>query len=92
MEFERPNLSYGDGCQIMIFAVRLKNIYYTGGLFNDYCLNKSFSLEKGEINAFPDNTSPPTAHRMYKLLIGLSSVKLLRLSSEVVEVWLLLSL
>jgi hypothetical protein len=87
-EYERPDLSYGDGCQIMIFAVQLKEFDYTGGLFSDCCLNKSFSLEKAEIDAFSDNTSAQIAHRMYKLLIRLSNVKLLVLSCKVLEVWL----
>jgi len=76
----------------MIFAVSLIEFDYTGELFSDYCLYKSFSLEKAKIYTFPDNTSVQNSRRMYRLLIGLSNVKELRLSSEVVEVWLLLSL
>jgi hypothetical protein len=91
-EFEMQDSSYGDGCQVMIFAVSLIEFDYTGELFSDYCLYKSFSLEKAKIYTFPDNTSVQNSRRMYRLLIGLSNVKELRLSSEVVEVWLLLSL
>jgi len=91
-EFERPNSSYGDGCQIMIFAFGLKEFNYTGELFSDYCLYKSFSLEKAEISMISYDTSAQIAHRVCKLLTGLSNVKLLLLSDEVVEVWLLLSL
>jgi hypothetical protein len=91
-EFERPNSSYGDGCQIMIFAFGLKEFVYNGELHGDYSLCKSFSLEEAEIDAIPDYTSAQIPHRMYKLLIGLSNVKFLRLSGEVVWVWLLLSL
>jgi hypothetical protein len=85
-EFERPNSSYGDGCQIRIFAFGLKEFDYTGGLFCDYSLYNSFSLEEAEIDVILDDTSAQIAHRMYKLLIGFSNVKLLRLSGEVVEV------
>ncbi|XP_059439459.1 F-box/LRR-repeat protein At4g14103-like isoform X1 [Corylus avellana] len=85
-ESERPDSSYGDGCEVLIFAVRLKEFEYSGELFINYCLNNSFSLEKAEITVFSNNTSAQVAHRMYKLLIGLSNVKLLQLSCAVVEV------
>lgn len=85
-ERERPNSSYGDGCQIMIFAISMIEFHYSGELYNDYCLYKSFSLEEAEITTLSDNTSVQNAHRMYKLLIGLSNVKLLSLSCEVVQV------
>ncbi|XP_059436032.1 F-box/LRR-repeat protein At4g14103-like [Corylus avellana] len=91
-EDEWPDSSYGDGCQIMIFAVQLKEFKYSGGLFNDYCLNNSFSLEEAKIEALPGKKSAQIAHRMYKILIGLSNIKLLALSCYVLEVWLLLSL
>ncbi|XP_062144531.1 F-box/FBD/LRR-repeat protein At5g56420-like isoform X1 [Alnus glutinosa] len=84
-ELKWLNLSYGDGCQIMIFALGLKKFDYFGELFNEYCLYKSFSLERAEINVILDNASAQIAHRMYKLLIGLSNVEVLSLSLEVVE-------
>jgi hypothetical protein len=59
---------------------------YNGELHSDYSLCKSFSLEEAEIDAIPDDTSAQIAHRRYKLIMGLSNVKLLRLSGEVVEV------
>jgi hypothetical protein len=72
----------------MIFVVQLKEFDYFGELFNAYCLNNSFSLEKAEIEALPHNKSAQIAYRIYKLLIGLSNVKLLALSCNVLEVWL----
>ena len=87
-ECERPDSNYGDGCQIMIFAVQLKEFDYFGELYSAYCLNNSFSLEKAEIEALPQNNTAQIAHRTYKLLIGLSNVKLLALSCNVLEVWL----
>ncbi|KAE8010173.1 hypothetical protein FH972_006563 [Carpinus fangiana] len=83
---KEPDSSYGDGCQIMIFAVQLKEFDYFGELFSAYCLNNSFSLEKAEIEVLPHNKSAQIAHRMYKLLIGVSNVKLLALSCNVLEV------
>jgi hypothetical protein len=56
-ECERPDSSYGDGCQIMIFAVQLKEFDYYGELFSAYCLNNSFSLENAEIKALPHKIS-----------------------------------
>jgi hypothetical protein len=49
-EFVRQNSGYGNDCQVMIFGVGLKEFYYAGLLFNDYCLYVSFSLEKAEID------------------------------------------
>ncbi|XP_059433044.1 F-box/LRR-repeat protein At3g59190-like [Corylus avellana] len=77
---------YGDGCQFMIFGVGLKNFNYCGCLLNEYCLYESFSLEKASIHLGTNDTSEQIAHRVHKLLTGLSNVQFLRLSSKVVKV------
>jgi hypothetical protein len=91
-EFEREKLRFGDGCQVMIFGVSLKEFEYYGSLCTEYCLYESLSLEKADIHIDYVNTSEQIAHRMYKLLTGLSNVEFLRLSPNVVKVCLLLSL
>ncbi|XP_059439334.1 F-box protein At4g22280-like [Corylus avellana] len=84
--------SYSDVCQVMIAGDSLKEFYYMGLLCSDYCLYKSFSLENVVIDINEDYISDhdyipkEITHGMYKLLIGLSNVKSLRLSSDVVEV------
>jgi hypothetical protein len=92
VERDVENSSFVDGCQFMIFGGSLKEFCYNGYLLNGYCLHKSFSLEKAEIDAFINDKPKHIAYRMYKFLMGLSNVKFLRLSSDVVEVCLLLSL
>jgi hypothetical protein len=84
--------NYSDVCQVMIVGDSLKEFYYKGILFSDYCLCKSFLLEKAEIDTHSEFLAEQFGRRSYKLLIGLSNVKLLRLSSDVVEVFLLCSL
>jgi hypothetical protein len=90
--------NYKDVCQVMIVGDSLKEFYYMGLMCGDYCLYKSFSLEKGELDTNYEYVSDhdyipdEIIHGMYKLLVGLSSVKSLRLSSDVVEVRSLLSL
>jgi hypothetical protein len=93
-EFSMENSScYGDGCHVMIFGGALKEFYYSGKLFCDYCLYNSFSPIKATIDLITDNINMHiTSNRVYKLLMGLSNVKYLTLSWEVVEVRLLLSL
>ncbi|XP_059432427.1 F-box/LRR-repeat protein At4g14103-like [Corylus avellana] len=85
-EFERENLSFRDGCQVMIFGVSLKEFNYCGSLLSKYCLYESLSLEKADIHIGYVNTSAQIAHRMYKLLTGLCNVEFLRLSPNVVKV------
>jgi hypothetical protein len=89
-EFQRQKSRNGDVCRVKIFAESLKEFYYFG-VFSDYCLYKSFSLEKAKIYTYP-NPSKQIAHRMYKLLKGLSNVQFLGLSCAVIKVCLLLSL
>jgi hypothetical protein len=88
-EIMRRSPSHGDVCQVMIFGESLKEFYYRG-LFGHYCLYNSVSLKKAGIFTYP-NPSVQIAHRMYKLLAGLSNVQFLELSSAVVKVCLLLS-
>ncbi|XP_059436977.1 F-box/LRR-repeat protein At3g26922-like [Corylus avellana] len=84
VDFERPDLSNGEGCQVMISGVRLKEFHYRGLLLGEYRLYESFKLEKAEIEL---HESQADAHdRMHKLLAGLSNVQFLKLSSEVVMV------
>jgi hypothetical protein len=40
----------GEGCQVMIFGVCLKEFHYSGVLLNKYCLYESIKLEKAEIS------------------------------------------
>jgi hypothetical protein len=88
-EFE----SYEDGgCQVMIFGVSLKKFHYSGLLSSEYCLYESLSLEKACIYLETKNTSEQIAHRVYKLLSGLSNVEVLGLSSKAVKVCMRLSL
>jgi hypothetical protein len=75
----RRRPSNGDVCQVMIFGESLKEFYYRG-LFGHYCLYNSVSLKKAGIFTYP-NPSVQIAHRMYKLLAGLSNVQFLELSS-----------
>ncbi|KAE7995435.1 hypothetical protein FH972_000229 [Carpinus fangiana] len=82
-EFQRPKSRNGDVCRVKIFAESLKEFYYFG-VFSDYCLYKSFSLEKAKIYTYP-NPSKQIAHRMYKLLKGLSNVQFLGLSCAVIK-------
>jgi hypothetical protein len=90
--------NYKDVCQVMIVGDSLKEFYYMGLMCGDYCLYESFSLEKGELDTDYEYVSnhdyipDEIIHGMYKLLVGLSNVKSLRLSSDVVEVRSLLSL
>jgi len=84
---------FDDVGEVMILGDSLKEFYYRGNLYCDYCLYKSFSLEKAEINAYAvEETLDQDAYFAYKLLIGLSSVKFLKLNGAVLEVCLLLSL
>jgi hypothetical protein len=76
----------GQGCQVMIFGVCLKEFHYSGVLLNEYCLYESIKLEKAVISTHFYNISEQKAHRLYNLLTGLSNVEFLRLSSVVVEV------
>ncbi|XP_059436980.1 F-box/LRR-repeat protein At3g58900-like [Corylus avellana] len=87
-----PNLNFlsiqeyeGEGCQVMIFGVCLKEFHYSGRLFNEYCLYESIKLEKAEISICCFNASEQKVHRMYNLLTGLSNVEFLRLSSLVLR-------
>jgi len=89
-EFRRQNSRNGDVCQVMIFAESLKEFYYFG-VFSNYRLYKSFSLEKAWISTYPD-PSKQIAHCMYKLLKGLSNVEFLTLPCALVKVCLFLSL
>ena len=88
-EFERENLSFRDGCQVMIFGLVSKNLITVVVCSAKY---ESLSLEKADIHIGYVNISEQIAHRMYKLLTGLSNVEFLRLSHNVVKVFLLLSL
>ncbi|KAE7995471.1 hypothetical protein FH972_000256 [Carpinus fangiana] len=85
-EFERRISKYGEGCQVMIFGVCLKEFHYSGLLVSEYCLYESIKLEKAVISTKVYYTSQQIAHRMYNLLTGLSNVEFLRLSSDVVKV------
>ncbi|KAE7995431.1 hypothetical protein FH972_000225 [Carpinus fangiana] len=78
----------GDLCLVMIVGDSLKEFYYKGLMFAEYCLYNSFSLEKAEIVTKPEYDRKPTniARFLWNLLIGLSGVELLRLSSDMVKV------
>ena len=84
----------GDLCLVMIVGDSLKEFYYKGLMFAEYCLYNSFSVEKAEIVTKSKYDAIPTniARFLWNLRIGLSSVELLRLSSDMVKVCLLLSL
>jgi hypothetical protein len=70
-EFERPNSSDGERCQVLIFGVQLKEFHCRGYLLSEFCLYESFKLEKAEIEIHTEvkNTSQQSAHCMHKLLI-----------------------
>jgi hypothetical protein len=91
---QMPDDHYGDVRvgQVMIFGDSLKEFHYAGSLFGDYCLYNSFSLKKAVIDAYAEVISDQFAYRTYKLLIGLSNVKFLKLYARVLEVCVLLSL
>jgi hypothetical protein len=84
----------GDLCLVMIVGDSLKEFYYKGLMFAEYCLYNSFSVEKAEIVTKPEYDRKPAniARFLWNLLVGLSSVKLLSLSSDLVKVCLHLSL
>jgi hypothetical protein len=89
METKNP----GDGCQVMISGVRLKEFYYIGEFYNEYCFNNTPLFVEASINAnWSYGRERQVAHRMFKLLKGLSNIKDLKLSGYVVQVCFLLSL
>jgi hypothetical protein len=86
--------SSGELCLVMILGNSLKEFYYKGFMYAEYCLYNSLSVEKADIVTKSEYDRKPAniARFLWNLLIGLSSVKLLRLSSDMVKVCLLLSL
>ncbi|XP_059435469.1 F-box/LRR-repeat protein At2g42720-like isoform X2 [Corylus avellana] len=77
----------GDLCLVMIVGDSLKEFYYKGLMFAEYCLYNSFRVEKAEIVTKSKYDRPTNIGRfLWNLLIGLSSVELLRLSSDMVKV------
>ncbi|XP_059438753.1 F-box/LRR-repeat protein At4g14103-like [Corylus avellana] len=78
----------GDLCLVMIVGDSLKEFYYEGLMFAEYCLYNSFRVEKAEIVTKSKYDRIPTniARFLWNLLIGLSRVELLRLSSDMVKV------
>ena len=77
-----------NGCQVVIFGTSLKSFSFDGELINDYCFYNSSSIvdvsiqvfERNEVDCYLD------AHRVYKLLSGLSSLEKLTVSNGTVEV------
>lgn len=70
-----------DACQIMISGVSITYFYYSGKLLHDYCFYGSSSPDEAtiEIESNSTETQRHIAYRLYKLLIGLSSVTMLTL-------------
>jgi hypothetical protein len=87
-DFERPDSTNGEGCQVKIVGVRLEEFHYSGLLFNEYFLHWSYKLKKAKIGTQAINISEQSVHCMHKLLTRLSNVQFLTLSSDVVEVYM----
>jgi hypothetical protein len=75
----------------MIFGTALTFFSFSGGFWDDYCLFKSSSLVEAYFDVYECyERSREIAHRAYKHIVGLSTVKHLTLTPDVLEVFLLL--
>jgi hypothetical protein len=97
IEADMQNPSDCDGCEVMIFGATLKDFFYSGEFFNEFCLYDSFSVEKAhfEVTRYgwaSNERARQVAYRVFKLLKAIPNVKELRLYGNAYEVRLLLSL
>ena len=74
-EFEIPDSSNEEGCQVLIFGVQLEEFHCRGYLLSKFCLYESFKLEMAEIEIHTEskNTSQQSANCMHKLLVLLTA-------------------
>jgi hypothetical protein len=65
----------GDLCLVMILGDSLKEFYYKGLMFAEYCLYNSFSVEKAEIVTKPEYDRKPAniARFLWNLLLIVGS-------------------
>ena len=90
---DRENQNDENGCQVMISGVSLNYFCYVGDFCHEYHVHNTPSLVEASVLASWYNESKiQIAHRMYMLLTGFSSVKVLTLVFRAVEVCFLLSL
>jgi hypothetical protein len=90
-EMHRNDLRGSDACHVMIFGTALTFFSFSGGFWDDYCLFKSSSLVEAYFDVYECyERSREIAHRAYKHIVGLSTVKHLTLTPDVLEVFLLL--
>ena len=90
---DRENQNDENGCQVMISGVSLNYFRYVGEFYNEYHVHNSPSLVEASVLAsWYNERKRQIAHRMYMLLTGFSSVKVLTLVFRAVEVWFVLSL
>ena len=77
-----------NGCKVVIFGTSLESFSFNGELINDYCLYNSSSIVKASLEVFErvELDNHQDAHRVFKLLSGLTSVENLKLSSGIVDV------
>ncbi|KAG5234735.1 F-box family protein [Salix suchowensis] len=75
------------GCHVRIFRTHLAHFSCCGTLSNEFCLDESSVVETFIfLNSDGDRRPRETACRSYKLLEGISSVKTLYLTTDVVDV------
>ncbi|XP_061983452.1 F-box/LRR-repeat protein At3g26922-like [Populus nigra] len=86
-EMHRNDLRGSDACHVMIFGTALTFFSFSGGFWDDYCLFKSSSLVEAYFDVYECyERSREIAHRAYKHIVGLSTVKHLTLTPDVLEV------
>ncbi|KAI9385130.1 hypothetical protein POPTR_011G024200v4 [Populus trichocarpa] len=86
-EMHRNDLRGSDACHVMIFGTALTFFSFSGGFWDDYCLFKSSSLVEAYFHVYGCyERSREIAHRAYKHIVGLSTVKHLTLTPDVLKV------
>ncbi|XP_050288654.1 F-box protein At4g22280-like [Quercus robur] len=77
-----------NGCLVVILGTSLEWFAFDGELINDYCFYNSSSIVDASIEAFERNEVDcyQDAHRVFKLLSGLSSVEKLAIYDGTVQV------
>ncbi|KAI9385125.1 hypothetical protein POPTR_011G024200v4 [Populus trichocarpa] len=86
-EMHRNDLRGSDACHVMIFGTALTFFSFSGGFWDDYCLFKSSSLVEAYFHVYGCyERSREIAHRAYKHIVGLSTVKHLTLTPDVLKI------